>query len=118
MDTDDSSNKHFRFLRIAVKLAQTVPFVHKFGCVVVKGGRILSTGKNCYENHRHAEVCALSKRDDLKGAVLYIARIRKEQPFGLSKPCPNCQVAIRVAGISQIVYTTNDSFNPIMCERL
>ena len=41
---------------------------------------------------------------------LYIYRIRKDQPFGLSRPCPSCMAAIKDLGIKDIYYTTNDGY--------
>ena len=46
---------------------------------------------------------------------LYIYRIRKDQPFGIARPCPSCMAAIRDLGIRDIYYTTNDGY---VCERL
>lgn len=41
---------------------------------------------------------------------LYIYRSRKDQEYGLSRPCPSCMAAIKDLGIKHIYYTTNDGF--------
>ncbi len=114
------SPKHSRFIEIAANMAKSVPFNHRHGAVVVSGGRILGKGFNDYIRNRHAEICAMGKSwaSELKDATLYIVRLRKEQPYGLSRPCPECLKSIRAAGIKRIVFSTNDPSNPIVEERL
>ena len=46
---------------------------------------------------------------------LYIYRIRKDKPFGLSRPCPSCMAAIKDLGIRDIYYTSDDGY---VCERI
>lgn len=62
----------------------------------------------------HAEMMclnAISKLDiDFSKVHLYVYRIRKDRPFGLSKPCPACIKAIKEMGIKHIHYTTNDGY--------
>ena len=91
----------------------------KHGAVVVKGGRIVSTGINRFKNHPmtvspehikehcsvHAEVDAIRKLKNARGATIYIARIGKRGNQALSRPCDNCYTAIQRAGINKIVYT-------------
>lgn len=42
--------------------------------------------------------------------MLYICRIRKDQSFGIARPCPSCMNAIKDLGIRYIYYTTNDGY--------
>lgn len=91
----------------------------KHGAVIVKGGRVLSVGLNKFRNHptiipneyiktscsTHAEIDALRKVSDVRGAVMYIARVNKSGQHRLSRPCNYCYEAIREAGISKIVFT-------------
>ena len=62
----------------------------------------------------HAEInCLNSIRNmdiNFSKVKLYIYRIRKDRPFGLSRPCPSCMAAIKDIGIKDIFYTTNDGF--------
>ena len=58
---------------------------------------------NCLNQLKHLDVNFAKVR-------LYIYRIRKDQPFGLSRPCPSCMAAIKDLGIRDIHYTTNDGY--------
>lgn len=58
---------------------------------------------NCINFIRHLNI-------NFSKVKLYIYRIRKDQPFGLSRPCPSCMVAIKDLGIKDIYYTTNDGY--------
>jgi pyrimidine deaminase RibD-like protein len=73
-----------------------------------------------YATGIHAEIHAFNKLNpgELRGATVYIVRLRKEQPYGLSRPCSDCEVILRNAGVDKIVYSTNDPFNPITVEWL
>lgn len=103
------------------------------GCVAVYHGTIISVGCNLNKTHPaqqyynryrtksdlllpklHAEInCINSIKDyDINFAKvkLYIYRIRRDQPFELSRPCPSCMAAIKDLGIRNIYYTTNDGY--------
>ena len=58
---------------------------------------------NCISSIRHLDI-------NFSKVKLYIYRIRKDQPFGLSRPCPSCMAAIKDLGIRHIYYTTNDGY--------
>jgi len=91
----------------------------KHGAVIVKGGRVISIGINKNRNHPtvvssehikthcsvHAEVDALRKVRNAKGATIYVARVNKRGQDRLSRPCDRCHTAIREAGIRKVVYT-------------
>lgn len=103
------------------------------GCVAVYQGYMLGIGCNSNKTHPvqqyynryreksdymlpklHAEInCINSFRHlniNFSKVRLYIYRIRKDQPFGLSRPCPSCMAAIKDLGIKDIYYTTNDGY--------
>ena len=103
------------------------------GCVAVYQGTIIGFGCNCNKTHPtqkfynkyrkqsdmmlpklHAEISCLNSIRHLdinfSKVKLYIYRIRKDQPFGLSRPCPSCMAAIKDLGIRDIYYTTNDGY--------
>lgn len=97
-------NKKF-YMEQAVHEAGKSPFKgQKHGCVIVVGGRIIGRGYNSYKgiNHSsnrstHAEMAALKSvrdKDQLKGADLYVVRIRYDKEKKLvvrnSKPCDKC----------------------------
>ena len=104
------------------------------GCVAVYQGNIIGIGCNCNKTHPsqkyynryrsrnhckrdellpklHAEINCINSIKNLDihfhKVKLYIYRIRRDQPFGLSRPCPSCMAAIRDMGIRDIYYTTN-----------
>lgn len=62
----------------------------------------------------HAEVNCLNAMKGLdvnfSKVKLYIYRIRKDKPFGLSRPCPSCMAFIKDLGIKNIYYTSNDGY--------
>jgi diaminohydroxyphosphoribosylaminopyrimidine deaminase/5-amino-6-(5-phosphoribosylamino)uracil reductase len=114
------SAKTFRFIEIAEKIARSQSNgVQRHGAVIVKGGNIVGSGANRYTTGTHAEVCALGQGawlNKLRGATIYIVRIRRDRRFGLSAPCIECQKMLRKYGIRKIYYTTNDINNPVVLE--
>ena len=104
------------------------------GCVAVYQGQVIGLGCNCNKTHPmqkfynkyriksdnmlpklHAEISCINQIKHLginfSKVKLYIYRIRKDQPFGLSRPCPSCMAAIKELGIRDIYYTTNDGYS-------
>jgi len=90
----------------------------KHGCVIYKGGRILSTGYNDYTPHprgggysngRHAEMMAIDWAENrgisLVGAKLFVCRLNGTQ---MSRPCKDCMKRIKEAGIKRVLYTTKN----------
>lgn len=118
-----------KYLKMAFKIASEHPYYSEMGylhgAVIVKGGRVLSSGINkpktnqfiaTYAYHEgsniHAECDAIlraRKKTDLKGAKLYVARMRKIDKLpGISKPCIMCQKIIQRYGIKKVFYTGVD----------
>lgn len=91
----------------------------KHGAVIVRGGSVISVGINKNRNHPtvvssehikthcsvHAEVDAIRKVKNAKGATIYVARVNKSGGDLLSRPCDRCHKAIKDAGIRKVVYT-------------
>jgi pyrimidine deaminase RibD-like protein len=89
-----------RYYNIAHKLSQESNHPkHKLGCIIVRGGAILSQAHNLAAYGRHAEQRAIQFRD-LTGATLTVAR----ENGSMSRPCVKCMPFIKEAGISRIVY--------------
>lgn len=94
----------------------------KHGAVIVKGGRVISTGINKDRSHPrivssehikdhcsvHAEVDAIKKAKDVTGATIYVARVNRRGKARDSRPCSRCYEVIRSNGIKKIVYTTSE----------
>lgn len=133
------TQKNFKYFEKAKRIASVSDYrrVH-IGCVAVFQNRIIGIWcnsekthpvQNHYNRYRingnnllpklHAEINCLNQirhlNIDFSKVKLYIYRIRKDQPFGLSRPCPSCMAAIKDLGIKEIYYTTNDGYS---CEHL
>ena len=103
------------------------------GCVAVYQGQIIGLGCNTNKTHPaqkfynkyrnsseymlpklHAEISCINQIKHLdinfSKVKLYIYRIRKDQPFGLARPCPSCMAAIKDLGIRDVYYTTKDGY--------
>lgn len=106
----------------AFEYAKTSDRNQKHAAIIVKGGRILAMKTNKGRNHPdivsdaktdaaiHAEVAALRACPpdmDLHGATIYIARAGRRGVPLMSKPCPNCQDALRARGIRKVIYTVD-----------
>lgn len=128
-------NTDYRYFDKARQVATVSDYqkVH-IGCVAVYQGQVIGLGCNCNKTHPtqkfynryreqsenmlpklHAEISCLNQIRNLdinfSKVKLYIYRIRKDQPFGLSRPCDSCMAAIKDLGIKEIYYTTNDGFS-------
>ena len=117
--------------------AANISDYHKthIGCIAVYQGDIIGIGCNCNKTHPiqkkynryrdlhedngvealpklHAEISCLNAIRNLDinftKVKVYIYRIRKDQLFGISRPCPSCMAAIKDLGITDVFYTTND----------
>lgn len=115
------SNRQRSFLDVAVRVAESSDAVFKHGAVVVRGGSVLSIGVNKWKNKDvpptapdvynpnitvHAEVDALSRVKDARGATIYVARVTKLGEERFSRPCPRCEKVLIAAGIKRVIYTT------------
>ena len=128
------SKSDYRYLEKARQIALISDFAKThIGCVAVYQGQVIGLGCNCNKTHPtqkyynryreqsdsllpklHAEINCINqiKHLDINFAKikLYIYRIRKDQPFGMSRPCPSCMAAIKDLGIRDVYYTTNDGY--------
>ena len=109
-------------IKAASKEAKKSPFKqHKLGAVIVKRGRILSTGyneirwnKKLRKENIHAEESAIVKlltekrMHDLVGADIYVTRFTKGGRVGMARPCGCCNRLIATCGIRRVFYTTDD----------
>lgn len=111
-------------LRLAKKIALANDEHERWmlGCVISRNSSVLGIGWNKPKNDPafvdnysrcsvHAEIDALSRTKNPKGAIMYIARICKGGGFGLAKPCKRCQQVIISAEVKKVIYTIdNDTF--------
>ena len=128
------SNTDYKYFQKAHQIATISDYKKTHvGCVAVYQGQVIGLGCNCNKTHPvqkkynryrkpsdsmlpklHAEISCLNQIKHLdinfSKVKLYIYRIRKDQPFGMARPCPSCMAAIRDLGIRYIYYTTNDGY--------
>jgi deoxycytidylate deaminase len=108
------------FLSVARYFAAKSKSRKMHGAVVVKSGRVLGTGYNKDRNSpfivspehikphcsRHAELEAIRDANwNVKGAVLYVARVNRQGQDRNSKPCRLCQKVINETQIKKVIYT-------------
>ena len=128
------SNTDYKYFQKAHQIATISDYKKTHvGCVAVYQGQVIGLGCNCNKTHPiqkkynryrkpsdsmlpklHAEISCLKQIKHLdinfSKVKLYIYRIRKDQPFGMARPCPSCMAAIRDLGVRNIFYTTNDGY--------
>lgn len=121
---DPLSNSQRSFLNLAMRAAESSDCQQRHGAIVVRGGSVLAIGVNKWRNDItmagllhdqgrstdisiHAEIDALSRVSNPRGATIYVARVNRTGKARLSKPCINCAKALKKAGVSKIVYTLN-----------
>jgi deoxycytidylate deaminase len=115
------SKKDEAYLSVARYFAGKSRARNTHGAVIVKGGRVLGTGWNKDRNHPkivspehiktdcswHAEEVAIKDAGtNLKGAIIYVARVNRQGRDRDSMPCSKCMSLIEEAGIKRIVYTS------------
>jgi deoxycytidylate deaminase len=95
----------------------------RLAAVIVRGGSVQSVGLSKLRTNpavcdfdvpgvkgkvsTHAEIDALNRCGNPKGAVIYVARVGRSDSIALAKPCKSCQRALIEAGIKRVVYTIN-----------
>jgi len=112
------SLKQTRMLDLAMRIAETTDTNSKHGAVIVRGGRVLSVGISKWRNRNlqpilgynpnvtvHAEIDALSRVSDAKGATIYVARVNNQGERRMSRPCATCEKALNDAGVKRVIYT-------------
>jgi dCMP deaminase len=105
-----------RQFKVAKKIREKSNHRKKMSAVIIKHGKIISTGFNIQKTHPqyadgkssysiHAEVSTILKScTDLSGSTIYIYREINGVP-ALAKPCNNCLKMVIEAGIKKIVYS-------------
>lgn len=94
----------------------------RVGCVLAKGGRILSVGRNDMSKshpqaqahgslaHLHAEVdaCLGLRPYDVSGADAFVYRVLTDDAPALARPCDMCMAVLKKMGIKRVFYTTGE----------
>lgn len=117
------SKREQAFLSVARYLATKSKSRQRHGAVVVKSGRVIGMGYNKDKNNplsvspehikshcsRHAEIDAIrDANNDVRGAVLYVARVNRMGKDRNSKPCERCESVITEMKIKKVIYTESE----------
>lgn len=91
----------------------------RVGAVIAKGKRILASAANqprtdprlaSFEHlprcSRHAEMAALARCANPRGAHIYVARVTLNDTPAMARPCQRCLTALDAAGVRKVTYTT------------
>jgi deoxycytidylate deaminase len=87
----------------------------RVGAVLVRAGRVISTGANRYRNDPalveyeeisyHAEEVAIRRAGNAEGATIYVARITRSGKVGAARPCKRCQALLLEHRVHTAVWT-------------
>lgn len=109
-------------MRLAIKVAREGKGKFRHGALLVDGCRVIGVGINEMKTHPklfylawpylHAEMKVLFSEglDNVKGMVVYVARVRRDGIVGNSRPCEKCMGFLREGGIKRVVYTTGEGY--------
>jgi tRNA(Arg) A34 adenosine deaminase TadA len=84
---------------------------HNFGVVAIrKDGSIAMSNNILTQNPHpaaHAEKRILAKAGF--GATLYLVRVKRDNSWGLAKPCKHCQTLIKNKKVEKVVYSVDNN---------
>jgi diaminohydroxyphosphoribosylaminopyrimidine deaminase/5-amino-6-(5-phosphoribosylamino)uracil reductase len=102
--TDDDTAYMRRALRLAARAAGRTSPNPLVGAVLVRDGRVIGEGYHHAAGEPHAEVNAIGRAKDARGATLYI----NLEPCAHHGRTPPCVDAVREAGIARAVVAMRD----------
>ena len=79
--------------------------------VAAKNGSVITSSYNEYRviSDAHAEMRCIKKMG--RGGILYVARIlKRDGSYAMSRPCGQCRMRIKMAGIERVFYTIDDYY--------
>lgn len=111
--------RHDRLIEQAMRVAQTSQHEKwQLGAVLTRGSTFLSSAPNKFRNPpwidhlhatRHAEMEVVRKSlNGTRGTTIYVARRDKDGLARMARPCHRCMKALYLAGVREVVYTTDD----------
>lgn len=111
--------RHDRLVEQAIRVAATSQHKKwKLGVVLTRGSTFLSSAPNKFRNNpwinplhatEHAEMATIRKSlNGTRGTTIYVARVDKDGIPRLARPCHRCMKQLYLAGVREVVYTTND----------
>lgn len=115
------SGRDERWLARAAKVAAMAEGRWRVGCVLVRGGSVLSAAANTVRNDpsvcgatpwlasEHAEMAALRLAGDVTGATAYVARVGADGRWRHAQPCLRCRHRFDRLGV-HAVWTSDDDY--------
>lgn len=111
--------RHDRLIEQALRVAQTSQHRKwRLGAVLTRGSTFLSSAPNKFRNHpwinplhatTHAEMATIKKSlNGTRGTTIYVARADKDGLARMARPCHRCMKELYLAGVREVVYTTDD----------
>jgi tRNA(Arg) A34 adenosine deaminase TadA len=127
VEVSSLSKQQQRGLQLAQKMAEQSTYTQfRFGCALVKNGRLC----NLAVNHKsynafaerfqpcnteipataHAEISVVlnQPKSITNGATVYVVRINKHNQMRLAKCCEMCRAVLRFVGVKRVLYSTQD----------
>jgi deoxycytidylate deaminase len=112
--TSPSSALTYLF-RAADQACRSEHGIYRMGAIVCDGHKVVSFGWNKNKTHPraknytrkiHAELAALigERWHSLVGCDMYVVRITNGGKFATSKPCKDCMILIKEAGIKSVTF--------------
>ncbi|HEY4244204.1 MAG TPA: bifunctional diaminohydroxyphosphoribosylaminopyrimidine deaminase/5-amino-6-(5-phosphoribosylamino)uracil reductase RibD [Kofleriaceae bacterium] len=101
---DDDARYMARCLELAAQFAGFTSPNPIVGCVIVRDGQVLAEGAHERAGTAHAEIVALGKLADARGATLYV----NLEPCNHHGRTPPCAPAIVRAGLARVVVGATD----------
>lgn len=105
--------EHYYFnlaLQVSSRRSREDLRAHAIGAVAIRTDGTLVKARNgsdtCPNPAIHAEYRVMRKAGH--GAVVYVARRRKDGRIGLAKPCSHCLCTLRNKGASKVYYTVSE----------
>ena len=110
-----------KYLVDAMQTAESSKCRYRHGCVVVVDGKVIARATNKLvrdqtqgswrTSHVHAEMAALAEAGDrASGAIVYVARVRKDGSPAESKPCKKCEGILKRRKVKKVVWTSCEPF--------
>jgi deoxycytidylate deaminase len=111
------SRSQHNWLQVAIALANANTYRWQHGAVIVKHGHVevgmsrkRNNPKNMSTEHLgecsiHAEMDAVARMRDPRGATMFVARVNKRGELRNSRPCGNCEIAMEKIGIRRVIHT-------------
>lgn len=118
------TSRDHQFFLYATELTKLSECQHRMAAVLVNGRKILGTGTNVERTHPimmigtntrrlylHAEASAIvnarirrARTPFPSKMTIYVARLRRDNKLGNSKPCPICREILEHENIRRIIY--------------